>query len=254
MIRAVLIFSMASGSLFLNGCAKQAEVSGPAYTQISAEEAKEKMDTLESYVIVDVRTRQEFAEDGHIPGAVCVPVESIEEKAPADLPDRDQVLLVYCRSGNRSRQAAEKLVNMGYTNVFEFGGIRDWPYETVSEDREAPADLTLVSENSEPGDTDGVGLEVTGFHDMILESAITNHSDEPYSYGNPFSLQIFENGEWKDMEWTEQPVWTMIAYELQAGESAARSDDLTLIKNLRKGTYRLITGDLEAQFELTDKE
>lgn len=255
LIKAVLVFSVGAGCLFLNGCAKQAEVSAPVYTQITAEEAKEKMDSLDSYLIVDVRTRQEFQSEGHIPGAVCVPVETIEVEAPAYLPDTDQVLLVYCRSGNRSKQAAEKLVNMGYTNVFEFGGINDWPYETViEEEKEIPVNYTLVLGDTEPGGTYGVTLEVTGYHDMILESTITNNSGDVYSYGNPYSLQIFEDEEWKDMEWTEEPVWTMIAYELANGESASQSSYLTMINDLRPGTYKLIIGELEAQFELLRKE
>jgi len=95
---------------------------------ITAKEAKETMDSETGYVILDVRTEEEFAE-GHIPGAILIPDYEIKEKAPELLPDKDVLILVYCRSGRRSKLAAEKLVSLGYTNIREFGGIIDWEYE-----------------------------------------------------------------------------------------------------------------------------
>ena len=95
---------------------------------ITAEEAKEIMDTEEGYIILDVRTQEEY-DEGHIPGAIVISHEEIEEKAEGMLPDKNQLLLVYCRSGRRSKIAAEALVELGYTNIKEFGGIIDWPYE-----------------------------------------------------------------------------------------------------------------------------
>lgn len=102
------------------------------YKQISMDEAKEifESDTDGSYIILDVRHADEFAE-GHIPGAVNVANESIGTEAPAELQDKDQLIYVYCRSGNRSKQAAEKLAALGYTNIVEFGGIRDWTGEII---------------------------------------------------------------------------------------------------------------------------
>ena len=102
-----------------------------AYRRITQEEAREKMNTEEGLVILDVRTREEY-ESGHIRGAVCLPNEEITEE-PEELPDKSQTILVYCRSGNRSRQAAEKLAAFGYENVCEFGGILDWPYAEMLE-------------------------------------------------------------------------------------------------------------------------
>lgn len=99
-----------------------------AYKQITAEEAKKMMDEG-NVTVVDVRTQAEY-EEVHIPGAVLVPVESIGAEAPEALPDKDAVLLVYCRSGNRSKTASAKLAELGYTNIYEFGGITNWPYET----------------------------------------------------------------------------------------------------------------------------
>lgn len=102
------------------------------YKQISMDEAKRIFESgsEDSYIILDVRRADEFAE-GHIPAAINVANESIGSEAIEELPDKDQLIYVYCRSGNRSRQAAEKLVALGYTNIVEFGGIIDWTGETT---------------------------------------------------------------------------------------------------------------------------
>ena len=100
-----------------------------SYTQISMDEAVSMMETEKDYVILDVRTLEEFKEK-HIPGAICVPNETIGTNDIPSLPDKEQLILVYCRSGNRSKQAAQKLANMGYSNIYEFGGINDWTGET----------------------------------------------------------------------------------------------------------------------------
>ena len=100
------------------------------YEQITAEEAQSIINSETDYVILDVRTKAEFDEK-HIPGAMCIPNESITGEDIAELPDKGQLILVYCRSGNRSKQAAQKLADMGYKNIKEFGGILDWTGETV---------------------------------------------------------------------------------------------------------------------------
>lgn len=102
------------------------------YRQVTTEEAVNIMQTEENYVILDVRTAQEFA-SGHIPGAVLLPNETIGTEDIPLLPDKDQLILVYCRSGNRSKQAAEKLAQLGFTNIVEFGGINSWTGEIVTE-------------------------------------------------------------------------------------------------------------------------
>lgn len=102
------------------------------YRQVTTEEAVNIMQTEENYVILDVRTAQEFA-SGHIPGAVLLPNETIGTEDIPLLPDKHQLILVYCRSGNRSKQAAEKLAQLGYTNIVEFGGINSWTGEIVTE-------------------------------------------------------------------------------------------------------------------------
>ena len=95
---------------------------------ITAQEAKEIMDTEAGYVILDVREQEEY-DEGHIPGAILIPYTQISERAEEVLTNKDQLILVYCRSGRRSKIAAEALVELGYTNIKEFGGILDWPYE-----------------------------------------------------------------------------------------------------------------------------
>ena len=101
---------------------------GAVYVNITAEEAKQIMDSAEGYIILDVRTQEEY-DQGHIPGAILIPDTEIEAKAEEVLTDKNQLLLVYCRSGRRSKLASEILVELGYTNIKEFGGIIDWPYE-----------------------------------------------------------------------------------------------------------------------------
>ena len=98
------------------------------YEQITAEAAKKIMDSGEEHIILDVREQDEY-DAGHIPGAILLPYTEIENKAKDLLPDKDKQILVYCRSGRRSKIAAEALVKLGYTNIKEFGGIIDWPYE-----------------------------------------------------------------------------------------------------------------------------
>lgn len=117
--------------LILGGCASSKEET-PTYRQVSTEEAIAIMEKESGYVILDVRTAEEFQEK-HIPNAINIPNETIGRDEIKELPDKDQLILVYCRSGNRSKQASEKLVKLGYTNIVEFGGINSWTGDTVSE-------------------------------------------------------------------------------------------------------------------------
>ena len=115
--------------MLLTGCGQAKEAEQEAvYMNITAQEAKAVMDSWEDYIILDVREQEEY-DEGHIPGAILIPHGQIPEKAEQLLQDKDQLLLVYCRSGRRSKIAAESLVELGYTNIMEFGGIIDWPYE-----------------------------------------------------------------------------------------------------------------------------
>ena len=117
-------------ALMLTGCAGAGNQTN-SYRQISMDEAVAMMEQESGYIILDVRTPEEFAEK-HIPNAINVPNETIGTDEISELPDKDQLIMVYCRSGRRSKEAAEKLVKLGYTNIVEFGGIIDWKGETVS--------------------------------------------------------------------------------------------------------------------------
>ena len=114
------------------GCVGCSDGGSATYEQISGAEAKALMDSESGYIIIDARTQEEY-DQGHIPGAIMIPEYEIVDRAEKELPDKDQLILVYCRSGRRSKIAAEELVKLGYTNVKEFGGIIDWEYETVKD-------------------------------------------------------------------------------------------------------------------------
>ena len=121
-----LIFVLA---LLLTGCGDTSSAEKNTYEQITQEAAKEMMDTMDDAIVLDVREQDEF-DAGHIPGAILLPVGTITAgTAAAVIPEKDTLVLVYCRSGNRSKTASSALAELGYTNIYEFGGINTWPYE-----------------------------------------------------------------------------------------------------------------------------
>ena len=117
--------------LMLTGCAGASNSQNKTYRQITMDEAVAMMEREYGYIILDVRRPDEFAA-GHIPGAINVPNETIGTSEIPEMPDKNQLIMVYCRSGRRSKEAAGKLVKLGYTNIVEFGGILDWKGETVT--------------------------------------------------------------------------------------------------------------------------
>ena len=163
----LLLTSCSSGGQVMDG-----EDMVRSYTQISQDEAKQMMEQDGTQIIVDVRTQEEY-DSGHIPGAICIPNESIGTEQPKELPNLDQVILIYCRSGNRSKQAAQKLFDMGYTNVYEFGGINDWTGEVVTETPDADTSQESEPENPQgtvpaPADT------LVGEFDFSAEKVLLN--------------------------------------------------------------------------------
>lgn len=126
MKKIILLVCISCSMLFASACTDSTNQT--TYQCITQEEAKQQMDTTTDYVILDVRTEEEYQE-GHIPNAICIPNETIDETIKEQLPDLDQPIYVYCRSGNRSKQASQKLAELGYTHIFEFGGIQTWEYE-----------------------------------------------------------------------------------------------------------------------------
>lgn len=136
LLAAVICFGVAVLKFYTSrmtpNSAHREDAKGDTGTRLlSPEEAKARLDANESVILLDVRTQEEF-DGGHIPGAVCLPNELITPDMPVAF-DKDAEILVYCRSGHRSAEAAEKLADMGYTNVADFGGILDWPYETTTD-------------------------------------------------------------------------------------------------------------------------
>ena len=119
----LILIILLAAALLLSSCAKKTE--STPYQQISQETAREMMAKDDGHVIVDVRRQDEY-DAGHIPGAILIPNESIGTNRPAELPDFVQIILIYCRNGNRSKQAAQKLADMGYKSIYEFGGINTW--------------------------------------------------------------------------------------------------------------------------------
>ena len=139
---ALLVLLGVSLMFSLFGCGKTGHVMdgdgmvyAPSYAQISQDEARLMMQDDDGHIIVDVRRADEYAQ-GHIPGAILIPNESITDTPPEELPDKDQTILVYCRTGRRSKEASRKLADMGYVNVYEFGGINDWTGEIVTDEPE----------------------------------------------------------------------------------------------------------------------
>ena len=125
-MKKLILFLLSA--MLLVGCGQTNQTQEAVYMNITAEEAKQIMDSEEGYIILDTRTQAEY-DEGHIPGAIVISHDEITEKAEEVLTDKNQLILVYCRSGRRSKLAAEALVKLGYTNIKEFGGIIDWPYE-----------------------------------------------------------------------------------------------------------------------------
>lgn len=133
-MKMVLATLIAVSVMAFCGCSGATSVSGgqATYRHVSSDEAQKLMEAETGYIILDVRTQREY-EEGHIPKAVCIPNESIDKEPPSLLPDKGQKIFVYCRSGRRSKEAAQKLADMGYTNIVEFGGMIDWHGEVVKD-------------------------------------------------------------------------------------------------------------------------
>lgn len=173
-MKGILILALcAAAALLVTACLKGKVQDGDgmvnSYKQISQEEAKEMMKQEAGQIIVDVRREDEFAES-HIPGAICIPNESIGTEMPAELPLKDQIILVYCRSGRRSKEAAQKLFDMGYTNVYEFGGIIDWTGDIVYGDSESKTETTASQTDSSPKTTTSNQEDTSGKAQLSFDS------------------------------------------------------------------------------------
>ena len=233
------------------GCGKKENT----YRSISQEEALAMMASEKDYIILDVRRPDEFAE-AHLPEAVNVPNETIAGSQPSELPDLNQLIFVYCRSGNRSKQAAEKLAAMGYTNIVEIGGIMTWPgrIEEGEEMKNAFVKTDLIMDTHKDGEKDGVTLSLKEFAYPLMKVVLSNQSGRPFAYGSAFVLEMNDNGEWKETEKSREMMWTMEAYELADGESIQLTADLSLLGDLYPDRYRLGKEGIMAEFRLVYTE
>ena len=130
MVKKIISIILSTLTVFTFSACNSSNAASNTYEQISQEEAKRLMDTEQNYIIIDARTQSEF-DEGHIEGAILIPEYEISERAEKELSDKNQLILVYCRSGRRSKIAAQALADLGYTNVKEFGGINTWEYGIV---------------------------------------------------------------------------------------------------------------------------
>ncbi len=156
----VLMFSLQGCGMTGQKLDGDGMVREPFYAQISQDEAKLMMKDDDGHVIVDVRRADEYAQ-GHIPGAILIPNEEIGTEQPEELPDKNQIILVYCRTGRRSKEASQKLADMGYVNVYEFGGIVDWDGDIVTGDDDGNAGGKTASLSNE-GAGEGMILKING--------------------------------------------------------------------------------------------
>ena len=223
-----------------------------SYEQITQEEAARLMETEDDFILLDVRTREEYAE-AHIPGAICVPNEEIGTEPPPELPDRDQLILVYCRSGRRSKEAARKLFDMGYINVKEFGGIITWSGDTVSDVSDAIRPV-LMLDGAEEGEAEGVRLLVTGYADDVITARLTNTTEEEKYIGMEFSLSLKKDGVWQKLPWPEDTSWIALAQVLPANGETEAVCDASALGPLDSGEYLLEKAGVQAEFRLVWSE
>jgi len=170
-----------------------------SFTQISQKTAREMMEMDDGHVVVDVRRQDEY-DAGHIPGAILIPNESIDTEPPQELPDLNQIILIYCRSGNRSKQAAQKLFDMGYTRIYEFGGINTWTGDIVTEeekeDKPAGDDSAEAGNEEDSLDTETETAELSNNIETPVQ--VSYAGEEPLGYRNlEYDTVILEESEYQ---------------------------------------------------------
>ena len=239
---------MAAGLLLLAGCLGDDHIrddpgaAGQSYTRIDQETAMRMMEQGDGCVVVDVRRQDEY-DTGHISGAILIPNESITDEPPAELPDKDQIILIYCRSGNRSKQAAQKLFDMGYTRVYEFGGIDAWPgaTETGPKQGNEPAVLRFPS-------FDGGGPEFSAYAEdasvvswtVVWDYGDSKHETETGSpYDAVFTFVGLKPGVTKLTVIGSSPIVEPLSYQYTASVDEDLNVKLTPIRTVSRLTlYR----------------
>lgn len=209
----------------------EAESRVRSYMQISQEEAKRRMEAEDGHVIVDVRRQDEY-DEGHIPGAVCIPNGTISDAKPMELRDLDQIILVYCRTGRRSKEAAQKLSDIGYTRVYEFGGILDWTGEIVTAEKdEAPGTAQITLESF-----DGGGPEFT----VLIDNEELVSYESRIKYADSYDANLDGNG------YTVTFVFT----GSKPGETGMRIEERSPIADNLDRIYRVrVDDELNVQIE-----
>lgn len=243
-------------AFLLTGCGEEEQVMDGdgmfqifEYTQISQEGAKEMMKRDDGHVIVDVRREDEYAE-GHIPGAILIPNESIENDPPEELPDPNQIILIYCRSGRRSKEAAQKLADMGYSNVYEFGGIIDWTGD-IEKDEQAevkPEEEKLEEKEDEVMNTDKI--------ELFTQNSIRITSGAGKIYIDPFKIKDephdadfvlithshYDHYSPEDIEKVVNENTIMVVPESMSEEAGEMTDLVDMITTVEPDTHRDIKG------------
>ncbi len=223
------------------------------YQSVSGEQAMKMMQAEDDYVILDVRARAEYDSE-HIPGAISLPNEQIGEDEIALLPDRNQQIFVYGRTDQQAGQAAQKLLEKGYSRITEFGSLADWPGHIVVEEYQAMRPK-LILDGCEPGTANGRTVRITGYQDGKLTAELSNTSGERWDYFGNFKLSVRDGDQWKLIPWPEDWVWPESLYEVEDGQSMKFVYDLTELGPLNSGEYLLqtdffITGCIETTFWL----
>ena len=198
---------------FLPGTSCSASQKATSFTRISMEEAKKMMELDDGHVIVDVRTEEEYS-SGHIPGAICIPNETIYKDRPSALPDLDQVILVYCRSGNRSKRSARMLYEMGYTNVYEFGGIIDWDGEIETGRTLSTFSVYRYGEISY--DSYSIFLDEDGYHISVNDEE-SQFMDEETVQTLMEVIEAFNVSSWDGFDETNENVLDGEGFSLEIG-------------------------------------
>ncbi len=213
------------------------------YAQISQDEAKLMMQDDDGHVIVDVRRADEYAK-GHIPGAILIPNEEIGNEQPEELPDKNQIILVYCRSGRRSKEAAQKLADMGYVNVYEFGGIGDWTGDIVTDDDHGNAGGKTASLSFESFDGGGPEFQV-----VIADESIVSYASKS-KYRNPDHERMNGSGYDEIITFTgKKPGETTVIIEERSpiAENLDHKYRITVDEELNVATEQLSVKDINEE-------
>ena len=259
----------------------------PGILQVSTEEAAKMLAEETGYILVDARPAEDFAKK-HIPGSINIPDETVSDTPPAELPDKDQRIFLYCGGGGLSYYLAVKLHDMGYTDLVKFAGMKEWtgPVEGTEVDASAASSSGTMSgdesgkdgtdsmgkdtswedsmaeriqpilmlDGSTPGETDGLSMKVTGFvpKETLTVTFVNNAKEERYT-SPAFLLEYKEGGEWRMVPGMDELSFIEIAREIPPRSTAEEACDISLL-HLDSGEYRITKSGVTAEFQLVYSE